>query len=208
MIHKVGFDNAHTTNVGNGKSSPGSSPNAGDVDAPSIVAKNARKVHGSITDIGASRLPHSNCIFTTCFFLSYIRISFQLFLLAWGFFHYPFAWLPTISYFIAVMDLLCISYVDFNIAASEALNYACGSFYHYPIIYCSLIVYKLLCSLTWPPLAVRVVRSCPHIVLHCSDYRMVILWNHTGDLWSFPFFSISLWHKNKRTHEELPEIGN
>ena len=59
MTAEVGYDNVHTTNVGNGKSLQGNLPNVGDAGGPSTAARNARKVPGSSIDIGVS-LPHNS----------------------------------------------------------------------------------------------------------------------------------------------------
>jgi len=44
----------HTINVGSGKSSQGNLPSADGVGGQNIAARNARRVHGSSTDIGVS----------------------------------------------------------------------------------------------------------------------------------------------------------
>jgi len=102
MIQKVEFGNAHTTNVENGRSFLGSLQNAGGADAPSTAAKSVRKVHGYITGIGAFQLLNSSLpflFFFPTFFVIYSDFLLSLFPLARGFLHYPFAWLPAISFF-------------------------------------------------------------------------------------------------------------
>jgi len=59
MILEAGFDNVHTTNVGNGKSLLASSRNADAAGGRSIAVRNAKRVLGYSTGIGVLRLRNS-----------------------------------------------------------------------------------------------------------------------------------------------------
>ena len=55
----VEFDNVHTTNVVNGRSSQGNLPNVADAEGQSTAARNAKRVPGYSTDIGVWQLHNS-----------------------------------------------------------------------------------------------------------------------------------------------------
>lgn len=55
----VGFDNVHTINVVNGRSSQDNLPNVADAGGRSIVAKSAKRVPGYSTGIGVLQLHNS-----------------------------------------------------------------------------------------------------------------------------------------------------
>ena len=60
MTAEAGSDNVHTTNVGSGKNIRGNSPSAGDAGGRNTVARSARRVHGSSTDIGVLLLRNNS----------------------------------------------------------------------------------------------------------------------------------------------------